>query len=81
MKRLFLFLYFSLAEKWISRSVEFDDFAKVTWSFNSDDAKNPDSPIRFEINTKLSQFSFGWNRYVKKQIRMDSLEPNRGGNG
>ena len=64
MKRLFPFLYFSLAEKWTSRSVEFDDLAKVTWSFNSDDAKNPDSPIRFEINTKLNEFSFGWNRYA-----------------
>ena len=56
----------AFAEQWTSRSVQFDDLATATWSYNVDDAKNPEAPIRFEIETKLSEFSFGWNRYLNE---------------
>ena len=49
--------------RWISRSVEFDDFATATWTYDVDFAENAESPIKFEIVTEQKQFSFGWNRY------------------
>ena len=45
-----------------TRNVNFDDFAKVEWSYNVDDVLNPNSTLRFEILTKQTEFSFGWNR-------------------
>ena len=45
-----------------TKTVTFDNFAVVQWSYNVENVLNPNSTLRFEIQTKLNEFSFGWNR-------------------
>ena len=45
-----------------TKTVTFDNFAVVQWSYNVEDVLNPNSTLRFEILTEQNQFSFGWNR-------------------
>ena len=61
MKKILSFCFaLILAEE--TRTVNFDDFAVVEWSYNVDDVLNQNSTLRFEILTKQTEFSFGWNR-------------------
>lgn len=61
MKKILGFcLAFTLAKE--TKTVTFDNFAVVQWSYNVENVLNPNSTLRFEIQTKLNEFSFGWNR-------------------
>ena len=59
-KLLFLLLELSVSKR--IRTLNFDNDAVVKWSYDVNEVSNPNSTLRFEILTKNTEFSFGWNR-------------------
>ena len=72
MKKHFLFAFFIISKaRLIQKTVDFNDFAQATWSYDIEDVANQDSPLQLEITTKFTEFSFGWNR-IEKMIQVNT---------
>ena len=70
-KTLFVPIFTISTARLIQKTVDFDDFAQATWSYDIEDVANQDSPLQLEITTKFTEFSFGWNR-IEKMIQVNT---------
>ena len=55
-KTLFVPIFTISIARLIQKTVDFDDFAQATWSYDNEYVANQDAPLRHEITTKFTEF-------------------------